>query len=177
MPLKEKNSPMKKILLLITVLSLFMLSSCTHSTERELSAEEQHANDSLSKIEQKLKVDSLKKANPLLIMPPDSTYTGDYTDKYPNGLIKFKGFFRFGQRHGMWLSFYPSGLPWSEMHYDKGLRDGPNMTYFENGKMRYSGFYKKDLKDSVWTYYDSIGNTAEKILFRNDRIFKKLPLK
>jgi len=168
---------MKKLLVVFNVLILIQFTSCTSTEEKELSPQEKRANDSISKIEQKIIVDSLKKANPLLIMPPDSNYTGDYTDKYPGGIVKFKGLFRFGQRHGMWLSFYPNGIAWSEMHYDKGLRHGPNNTYYENGKMRFSGFYKQDAKDSVWTYYDSIGNMAEKILFKDDRMVKKLPLK
>jgi antitoxin component YwqK of YwqJK toxin-antitoxin module len=168
---------MKKPLVIISAIILIQFTSCTSTEEKELSPQEKRANDSISKIEQKIIVDSLKKANPLLIMPPDSTYTGDYTDKYPSGIVKFKGFFRFGQRHGMWMSFYPNGLAWSEMHYDKGLRHGPNTTYYENGKMRFSGFYKLDVKDSVWTYYDSIGNMAEKILFKDDRMLRKLPLK
>jgi antitoxin component YwqK of YwqJK toxin-antitoxin module len=168
---------MKKPLVIISAIILIQFTSCTSTEEKELSPQEKRANDSISKIEQKIIVDSLKKANSLLIMPPDSTYTGDYTDKYPGGIVKFKGLFRFGQRHGMWLSFYPNGLAWSEMHYDKGLRHGPNTTYYENGKMRFSGFYKQDAKDSVWTYYDSIGNMAEKVLFKDDRMVKKLPLK
>jgi antitoxin component YwqK of YwqJK toxin-antitoxin module len=168
---------MKKPLVIISAIILIQFTSCTSTEEKELSPQEKRANDSISKIEQKIIVDSLKKANPLLIMPPDSTYTGDYTDKYPGGIVKFKGLFRFGQRHGMWLSFYPNGLAWSEMFYDKGLRHGPNTTYYENGKMRFSGFYKQDAKDSVWTYYDSIGNMAEKVLFKDDRMVKKLPLK
>jgi antitoxin component YwqK of YwqJK toxin-antitoxin module len=63
------------------------------------------------------------------------------------------------------------------MHYDKGSRQGPNITYFENGKLRYSGYYKNDGRDSVWLYYDTLGKIAEKVVFKNDKIVKKLPLK
>ncbi|MEO6305371.1 MAG: hypothetical protein ABIP51_19575, partial [Bacteroidia bacterium] len=66
---------------------------------------------------------------------------------------------------------------WSELHFDNGLREGPNMAYFGNGKLRYTGFYKNDQRDSIWLYYDSIGNMAEKVLFKNDRVVKKLSLK
>lgn len=143
----------------------------------ELTPAEKQVRDSLSRIEQKHTSDSLKKLNPLLIMPPDSTYSGDYTDKYTGGITKFKGFFRFGKRHGQWMSFYPNGLLWSEMHYDKGLREGPNTTYFIDGKVRYSGYYKGDRKDSVWSFYDSIGQLAEKVIYKKDKIVQKLPLK
>jgi antitoxin component YwqK of YwqJK toxin-antitoxin module len=153
-----------------------MLAMCKSGGEQP-SAEEKLRNDSISRAQQRLKADSLKKTNPLLIVPPDSMYTGSYQDKYPNGITKFVGFFRFGQRHGQWMSFFPNGSAWSEMHYDKGLRHGPNLVYYENGKLRYTGAYKKDLRDSIWTYYDSAGKVLEKLRFANDKMVERLPLK
>ncbi len=160
----------------LTLVSVYFIS-CNSSSDKELSESEKRKQDSISKIQQKANADSAKKKNPFLIMPPDSDYTGAYTDKYPNGIVKFKGQFRFGEKHGQWLSFYPNGLQWSEMHFDKGLRHGPNMAYYEDGKIRYSGFYKLDKKDSVWCYYDSIGRLTEKILFKDNRYISRLPLK
>lgn len=166
---------MKKTVLIF--LSILILVSCNNKTEAENPEINKHVTDSVSKVQQKKVVDSLKAKNPLLIMPPDSNYTGEYVDKYNTGITKFKGTYRFGKKHGQWMSFYPSGLAWSELHFDKGLRHGPNLTYFENGKMRYNGFYRNDLRDSIWLYYDSIGNIAEKVLFKDDKVIKKLPLK
>lgn len=168
---------MKKLLYLLPVFVFLLLSNCRQGEEKELSPEEKRLKDSLSKIEQKLRADSIKKTNPLLIVPPDSAYTGDYIDKYPNGIVKFRGNFRFGERHGQWMSFYPNGLAWSEMHYDKGLRHGPNLAYYTDGKLRYSGFYKNDYKDSVWCYYDSLGVMVEKVLFKDDKYIKSLSVK
>src|SRR4051812_33311281 len=109
------------IYLFVTAVILF--SGCSHG-EKEMTEKEKHTRDSLEKTRQRASADSLRKKNPLLIVPPDSTYTGSYVDKYPSGITKFTGFFRFGLRHGQWMSFYPNGNPWSEMHYDKGLRQG-----------------------------------------------------
>jgi hypothetical protein len=159
------------------VLFLFNCQPNVVENEKKLSTEEKFILDSLSKVEQKRKADSLKKINPLLILPPDSNYTGDYTDKYPSGITKFKGFFRFGELHGQWMSFYPNGLMWSELHYDKGLRHGLNTTYFEDGSIRYTGFYKNDMKDSIWIFYDTLGKVAEKVLYEKNHIVKKLPIK
>lgn len=159
--------------------ALLGLSACNPNSTNEtepISAEEQLVRDSLSKLAQRKKADSLKKTNPLLILPPDSTYSGEYTDRYPSGVIKFKGYYRIGEKHGQWLSFYPNGMMWSELHFDKGLRHGPNITYFENGKMRYNGFYKNDVRDSVWNYYDSTGKMAQKVLFKDDKVLRNLPL-
>ncbi len=164
---------MRPLLFIAAVAALFAACNPDPEKKQELSTVDKFRLDSISRAAQKLKTDSLKKTNPLLIVPPDSMYTGSYIDKYPNGITKFTGFFRFGKRHGQWMSFYDNGFAWSEMHYDKGLRHGPNITYFENGKMRYSGFYKNDLRDSVWIYYDSTGKTVEKVMFRKDKLVKK----
>lgn len=163
-------------LLYLSLFSVFLIA-CNPSSDKELSVQEQRVQDSISKARQRASADSAKKKNPLLILPPDSDYTGAYADKYPNGIVKFKGQFRFGEKHGHWMSFYPNGLRWSEMHFDKGLRHGPNTAYFEDGSVRYTGFYKLDKKDSVWCYYDSIGHLVEKVLFKDDRFVSKLPTK
>ena len=156
------------------LLPLLFLFFCSCSDNDKDAAVEKRRNDSLARVSARQRTDSLKRSNPLLILPPDSTYTGTYIDKYDNGITKFRGFFRFGERHGQWMSFYPNGIAWSELHYDKGRREGPNITYYPNGKLRYSGVYRNDMRDSIWNYYDSTGTLAERVLFRQDRIVKKL---
>jgi antitoxin component YwqK of YwqJK toxin-antitoxin module len=166
---------MKKHILFLVPVLISLVCSCSNENKEEakLSREEQKVYDSLSLIHQKVKVDSLKKLNPLLILPPDSNYSGDYIDKYDNGIVKFRGTFRFGERHGQWFSFYPNGTMWSELHFDKGLRNGPNNTFFENGKPRYTGFYKDDLVDSTWTYYDSTGTKVEVLNYKNNKLLNR----
>ena len=176
MLLNVKNKLTPKFFSLALVSALFLFSACTQQSNK-LSEEEQNQQDSLSKLAQKRMADSLKKKNPLLILPPDSNYTGSYVDKYQTGITKFVGFYRQGKRHGQWMSFFPNGMAWSEMHYDKGLRQGPNLVYYNNGKMRFSGFYKGDRQDSVWTYYDSLGKVNKKVIFKADRIIKEFDIK
>jgi hypothetical protein len=160
--------------ILIPVLLCIVFICCDNKNS---SGNSEATNDSLSKVHQRAQSDSLRKTNPLLIVPPDTDYTGEYVDKYPTGIIKFRGQFRFGERHGHWLSFFPNGRLWSEMHYDRGSREGANIVYNEKGKLLYSGFYKKDKKDSIWTYYDTAGTVAEKLRYKNDRVLEKLPLR
>lgn len=173
MQLNENDNMKYKVILASFIFAL--LWSCSNEKEGEnpLSPEEQKIQDSLSLIRQKARVDSLKKRNPLLILPPDSNYSGDYIDKYDNGIVKFRGTFRFGERHGQWFSFYPNGMLWSELHFDKGLRHGPNNTFFENGKPRYTGFYKDDQVDSTWTYYDSTGTKVEELNYKNNKLLNR----
>lgn len=155
--------------LLITGIIVLFIASCAHEQTKEEIDRKNAKLDSLSKVSQKRKVDSLKKINPLLILPPDSTYTGEYVDKYPTGIILYKGFFRFGQRHGQWVSFYQNGMPWSEQSYNKGLREGANIVYYENSKIRYKGYYKNDKRDSVWMFYDSAGKLMKTIIYKEDK--------
>ena len=101
------------------------------------------------------------------IAPPNADYTGDYVDKYPNGIIKFTGFYRFGKRHGQWISFYDNGNKWSECFYDNDKRNGQSIVYFPNGNIQYTGWYKKDLKDSIWFFYDINKKEIDKRTYRN----------
>jgi antitoxin component YwqK of YwqJK toxin-antitoxin module len=111
----------------------------------------------------------------LFIKPPaDSSFTGNAEEKYPNGIVKYKGFYRFGKRHGEWLFFYPNGLLWSECTYNRGKMNGKSNVYHPNGKLYYSGYYKNDLKDSIWVYYDTSGNEVMLELYKNNQLIKRM---
>ncbi len=89
--------------------------------------------------------------------PPDSNYSGDFFLKYDNGLMKTKGFFRFGKRHGQWFYYYPNGYLWSEGFFENGKMNGPNKVYHENGKLYYEGEFKLDKSVGTWNFYDTSG--------------------
>lgn len=116
------------------------------------------------------KADTQKNNSPYsqyIITPPNPDYTGDYVDKYSNGIIKFSGFFRFGQRHGQWMAFYENGIKWSECFYDNGKRHGASTVYYPDGKVQYTGWFKNDQRDSLWFFYDSTGKEVDRRAFRN----------
>ncbi len=152
-----------KLRFVFYILPFVLLASCNGSDKKELSGKDS--------IAQNVQIDTnaiKKELNKYLIEPPDTNYTGDYVAKWENGNTKFKGFFRFGKRHGQWLAFYAEGIMWSECFYDKGLKHGANNVYYENGKPRYLGWYKNDLRDSLWVFYDAHGMEARRVWFKND---------
>lgn len=151
----------------LILLASFLLLTCWGPKENDVS---DFISDSTQKATYKSRVDSLKRLNPLLILPPDTEYTGEYIDKWENGLIKFRGQFRFGKRHGQWVSFYANGEPWSELHYDKGLRHGPYIVFYPGMIKRIEGFYKNDLRDSVWYFYDSTGFKIAEIVYSKNKM-------
>lgn len=126
-------------------------------------------NDS-SKLTEKSAVnnDLKNELNAYIIAPRDTNYTGEYLDKYPNGNTKFKGYFRFGKRHGQWMAFYANGVLWSECYYDNGLKHGLSKVYYENSKPRYNGYFTNDKRDSLWVFYDEYGSVLKQVRFKND---------
>ena len=159
-------------LLFYSTAFVLLLMSCKPTTEEQKIIAQKNDSIKIKKIR-----DSLieqKKKNPLIIIDPDSTYTGDFLDRYDNGIVKYRGYYRFGKRHGQWLSFYPTGQQWSEMFYDKGEMSGSNTTYYENGNMRYKGFYKGNLRDSTWEFYDTTGVLIQTVKFKKDIIINEI---
>ena len=155
---------MKKITFTITIFLLITVAFFTNCKSNQ--ASEIAKQDSLKTTANSNKVSSV--ANKYLIAPPDSDYTGDYVDKYPNGIVKFSGFYRFGQRHGQWMAFYENGNMWSECYYDKGKKHGASNVFYPNGKPQYKGWFKNDLRDSLWLFFDTLGKQVDKHAFSKD---------
>ena len=145
----------------IFICLIFLFSNCKSNQTVD---SEKTKKDSVQKSDLSSKISS--EYSKYLISPPDSDYTGDYIDKYPNGVIKFTGFFRFGERHGQWMAFYDNGIKWSDCFYDKGKKHGATMVYHPNGKLKYSGWYKQDQRDSIWFWYDEKGKELDRHAFR-----------
>ena len=142
---------MVKQFLFIASVTIFLLGACTSGQKKEEKAAmtlEDSANQQIKSQIDKI-VDDLA--------PPDSDYTGELFQKYESGVVKTKGYFRFGKRHGQWFYFYPHGYIWSEALYDNGKMNGHSKVYYENGKLYYEGNYKQDVAVGVWNYYDTSG--------------------
>ncbi len=147
------------------IIPFLIFAACNNSANKETSAKQ----DSIKNVARLDSISVAKEKNQYLIEPPDTNYTGDYLTKWENGNVKYKGFFRFGKRHGQWIAFYAEGIMWSECYYDKGLRHGANNVFYENGKPRYYGWFKNDMRDSLWVFYDVHGTEVQRIWFKNDQ--------
>ncbi|GIV29690.1 MAG: hypothetical protein KatS3mg028_0756 [Bacteroidia bacterium] len=158
----------------VIALSTLLLSLCNPNNENkkinELLITSGQSNKSNASAENKNK----NQINEFLIKPlTDSTYTGEAEERYPNGIVKYKGFYRFGKKHGEWLYFYPNGNLWSEAVFNRDKMHGKSTVYHPNGKIYYTGYYKNNLRDSIWTYYDTAGNEIYKELYKNGKVLKR----
>ena len=139
-----------KNILALLLAGCFLLASCQTGTKKEdgkpsnIDSSATAAQNAINKM-----VDEMA--------PPDSNYSGEFFLKYDNGLMKVKGFFRFGKRHAQWYYYYPNGYVWSDGFFENGKMNGPTKTYHENGKMYYEGAYKMDKAVGVWNFYDTTG--------------------
>jgi hypothetical protein len=145
---------MLKNIIFISLVSTGFILSCTSHTQKETDsvAAKIAAPDSASKQLQS-QIDKIVDD----LAPPDSDYTGEFFQKYENGMVKTKGYFRLGKRHGQWFYFYPNGYIWSEAFYDNGKMNGKSKVYSENGKLYYEGDYKQDIAVGLWRFCDSTG--------------------
>ena len=60
---------------------------------------------------------------------------------HETGQLKSRGQLLNGQRHGVWNSYYDSGMPWSQVSYDAGTKHGTYRTYHPNGEPAIEGAY------------------------------------
>lgn len=139
---------MKRILFSV-FFCLVLLASCQNNGKDEKQKEEVDSATAAAQSAINQMVDEMA--------PPDSSYSGDFFLKYDNGLMKVKGFFRFGKRHGQWFYYYPNGYLWSDGFFENGRMNGPTKVYHENGKMYYEGEYKSDKAVGNWNFYDTSG--------------------
>ncbi len=83
---------------------------------------------------------------------------GLYEQFYPNGKPKMRGMVKNGLYDGEWISWYESGIKWSQTTFKKGLRDGKTASWYPNGNIRYIGNYMQEKQIGTWRYYDEEGN-------------------
>src|SRR3989337_131551 len=100
-----------KILLMAGGFSVYCLTSCSSETD-EMKKDE--AND---------KIDTSLRGLTGVIEKNPPVQQGDYIAKYPNGIIKMRGFYVNGKREGQWTSFFQNGNVQSEGFFKAGLRD------------------------------------------------------
>jgi hypothetical protein len=138
----------------VLALSLIVYSLCLYSCSSNTTEKGENKTTSEAKISSDTSSDGL--TGVIEKNPP--VENGDYVAKYPNGIIKMKGFYIKGKREGQWSSFFENGQLQSEGFFKNGLRDGKAIAYFENGEIYYTGYYKEGKEVGKWNFYDQEGN-------------------
>ena len=76
---------------------------------------------------------------------------------HENRQLSVRGGFSGGKRHGMWNSYFDSGMPWSQAGYKRGVPHGEYTTYHPNGETAIEGSFEDGVKAGLWRFYDEQG--------------------
>lgn len=141
---------MKKTFLFLCLIAFAIyLGSCSSGTNEK--------TENNPATEKPVSIDTSMKGLTGVIEKNPPVMNGDYVSKYPNGIIKMKGFYINGKREGQWTSFFGNGEKQSEGFFKNGLRDGRALVYYENGQVYYEGFYRNGKTVGKLIFYDMQG--------------------
>jgi antitoxin component YwqK of YwqJK toxin-antitoxin module len=76
---------------------------------------------------------------------------------YRSGSVKMEGNKIDDKREGRWMSFFENGNPWSETHFQNGLKHGPTTVWFPHGIKYYEGQYENDRSVGTWKFFNEDG--------------------
>jgi antitoxin component YwqK of YwqJK toxin-antitoxin module len=132
-------------------------------------------------------------------------FRGQFTEWYPGGIIKTRGFYANNQKDGLWETFSESGspisqTPWKsgvkhgidkewygtcqvlEENYENGLKQGPAIYHgwYSEKKECYlsgQGDYINDLKEGVWKTWKRYTNEGWYEIAREGQWFRNIETK
>lgn len=82
---------------------------------------------------------------------------GLWLEWYPNGVLRYRAYWKNGLGHGRWEYFYPNGQLRSESFYINDITQGIYKSYHENGQLKYDATYIDGKKDGLEFSYDVNG--------------------
>lgn len=92
----------------------------------------------------------------------DSIWNGDFIERYPNGIVKKRGYIAGGRATGEWFTFYEDGKPWSHGFYKNGVRTGLGESWYHSGQKSSEGEYQNGKPVGLWKYWSEEGMLNEK---------------
>lgn len=116
---------------------------------------------------------------PVTVSSQDTTYnaldksglkTGFWKSYYPNGNLRYTGFFADGKPAGRMKKYYQGGNLQADMVFDKTSTISQVKLYNQQGKFVAEGKYINMVKDSIWSYYSPWdGRLAMHETFKNGK--------
>lgn len=121
---------------------------------------------------------------------------GNWTEYYPNGLVKTVTSYVNGMKEGLRVELNNSGQMEKRMNYHEdllhgeykefkystlkeerfyqdGKLEGTVKIYYDNGKIMEEGAYKNGTRDGVSKWYDQEGNVTIEYEYKNGQLVKK----
>ncbi len=90
-------------------------------------------------------------------------HVGDHTEK---------GFYKGGEKDGLWIYTYLNGITKFSGEFLQGYASGKHRYYYEDGKIMEERFYELGRKERTWRKYDTLGNIILTLSYSNDNLIK-----
>ncbi len=82
---------------------------------------------------------------------------GEYLSYFENGLLKEKGYYKNGLKHGNWSAYNEQGQATSSAHFNLGKKDGEWLIWDNEGNLRYKIAYENGVAVGNWVMYKQDG--------------------
>ncbi|WP_194778300.1 toxin-antitoxin system YwqK family antitoxin [Pararhodonellum marinum] len=113
-------------------------------------------------------IDDLERVNGLWCKKGDSlSYSGEFEERYENGVLKGTGNFVSGELDGLRVQYYPNGNKRTEKYYKNAYPHGFSKEYFENGNLKQEGEFEDNKEIGLWTIYHETGEKYVVLNFEN----------
>ncbi|WP_299212825.1 hypothetical protein [uncultured Dokdonia sp.] len=87
---------------------------------------------------------------------------GLWLEWYPNGVLRYRAYWKNSLGNGRWEYFYPNGQLRSESFYINDITQGIYKSYHENGQLKYDATYIDGKKEGLEFTYDVNGVTLSR---------------
>jgi antitoxin component YwqK of YwqJK toxin-antitoxin module len=76
---------------------------------------------------------------------------------HENGSIHMRGTLLEGKRNGVWNTYREDGMPWSQVQYDSGTKEGLFRTWHVEGVPHIEGQHLGGEPSGTWRFYGTDG--------------------
>lgn len=95
---------------------------------------------------------------------------GYYTIHFDNSDVTYmEGEYKDGYKHGVWKTYYQSGVIANVINYENGKNHGHATTYFENGNVQTEGDFINNAKEGKWSWYYENGTLESTVSYSKDK--------
>lgn len=95
---------------------------------------------------------------------------GLWLEWYPDGILRYKAYWKNSLGHGRWEYFHPNGQLRSESFYIEDIAQGIYRSYFENGQLQTDAAYLNGNKNGEEFIYDAVGKLSKRNFYENGQL-------
>lgn len=92
---------------------------------------------------------------------------GLWLEWYPNGILRYRAYWKNSLGNGRWEYFYPNGQLRSESFYINDIAQGIFKNYYKNGQLKTDATYINGKKDGIELIYDVNGVVLSRKRYEN----------